>query len=51
MALVFTNKINKGSKQANTLNFEGLASEGQKIIINKDKFWKWSIYPDELYGF
>jgi len=51
MAYAFTNKISIPSKQANTLRYYGKASDGQKIIISKDKFGKWSIYPDEFDGF
>lgn len=51
MAYAFSNKIFVPSSQPNTLKYYGKATDGQKIIIYKDKYGKWSIYPDETDGF
>jgi hypothetical protein len=43
MAFAFKNKVPiKGS----STQFEGLASDGMSIIIQKDPYGKWSIYPN-----
>jgi hypothetical protein len=49
MTKAFTNKVADISKQANTLKFTGVTSDGMPISILKDKFGKWSIYPDNSY--
>ncbi|CAC9975538.1 EndoU domain-containing protein [Flavobacterium panici] len=48
MAYAFSKKISRPSKQINTLRFESKATDGQKIIITKDKYGKWSIFPDQF---
>lgn len=51
MTIAFSNKNLRPSKKTGYIRYEGEASDGMKIIINRDPSGKWSIYPDINYNF
>lgn len=49
MGFAFGKKIQGQTKVPNALKFDSFASDGQKMIIYKDQYNEWSIYPNNKF--